>query len=205
MLSPELRAQALAGLDAPVWTMPRARSEAGSPATQEHVGLRNRLRGFLAIANLACLGAVVAGCLWFGLPQSLGGRADWVLVSGTSMLPRLHTGDLVLTERRSSYHVGEVVAYRVPKGQVGAGFVVIHRIVGGNGMTGWRMKGDNRTAPDLWYPTNQDVLGQGLRIPDAWFVFRFLHTPLFLGLLAGFGVFFWIALARRTGSRTPGR
>ena len=147
VLSPELRAQALAGLDAPVWTRPRARSEAGSPATQEHVGLRNRLRGFLAIANLACLGAVVAGSLWFGLPQSLGGRADWVLVSGTSMLPRLHTGDLVLTERRSSYHVGEVVAYRVPKGQVGAGFVVIHRIVGGNGTTGWRMKGDNRTAP----------------------------------------------------------
>ena len=89
------------------------------------------------------------------------------------MLPRLHTGDLVLVEHQSGYHVGEVVAYRVPKGQVGAGHVVIHRIVGGNGRTGWKMKGDNRTAPDLWYPTNHDVIGaKQLRIPDAWFVLR---------------------------------
>jgi signal peptidase I len=150
----------------------------------------------LPLVKLAALAALVAACLWFALPQSLGGRAAWVLVSGTSMLPRLHTGDLVLVERRPSYHVGEVVAYRVPKGQVGAGHVVIHRIVGGNGRTGWRMKGDNRTAPDLWYPTNRDVIGaKGLRIPDAWFVLRIFHMPLLLALFAGCGVFFWIALS----------
>jgi len=146
---------------------------------------------------LAAQLAFVAALLWFCLPQALGGRAGWILVSGTSMLPHLHTGDLVLVERQSGYHVGEVVAYRVPKGQVGAGFVVIHRIVGGNGRTGWRMKGDNRSAPDLWYPTNRDVVGARLlRIPHAWLVLRFLHTPLFLALLAGFGVFFTIAFTR---------
>src|SRR5206468_2138322 len=96
-------------------------------------------------------------------------------------------------ERRARYHAGEVVAYRVPKGEVGAGHVVIHRIVGGNGRTGWRMQGDNRTAPDLWHPTNADVVGAKLlRIPDAWLVLRFFHTPLMLGLLAGFGVVFWL-------------
>jgi signal peptidase I len=147
------------------------------------------------VAVLVAQLALVATLLWFGLPQTLGGRAGWVMVSGTSMLPRFHTGDLVLVEHRSSYHVGEVVAYRVPKGQVGAGHVVIHRIVGGNGRTGWTMRGDNRTAPDLWYPTNRDVIGsKALRIPHAWFVLRLLHTPLLLGLLAGFGVFFWFAL-----------
>jgi len=146
---------------------------------------------------LAAQLAFVAALLWFCLPQALGGRAGWILVSGTSMLPHLHTGDLVLVERRSGYHVGEVVAYRVPKGQVGAGFVVIHRIVGGNGRTGWRMKGDNRTAADLWRPTNRDVFGAKLlRIPHAWLVLRFFHTPLFLALLAGFGVFFAIAFTR---------
>lgn len=150
----------------------------------------------LPLAKLAALGAVAVTCLWFGLPQGLGGRAGWVLVSGTSMLPRFHTGDLVLVEHRSSYHVGEVVAYRVPKGQVGAGHVVIHRIVGGNGATGWRLKGDNRTAPDLWYPTNHDVIGaEQLRIPDAWFVLRIFHMPVLLALFAAFGVFFWIALS----------
>jgi signal peptidase len=155
---------------------------------------RERLRVPFAIAKLGALGALIVTCLWFGLPQSLGGRADWVMVSGTSMLPRFHTGDLVLVEHQSSYHVGEVVAYRVPKGQVGAGHIVIHRIIGGNGSKGWTMKGDNRTAPDLWYPTNHDVIGaKSLRIPDAWFVLRVFHMPVLLALFAGFGVFFWIA------------
>ncbi len=56
------------------------------------------------------------------------------------------------------------------------------------------MKGDNRTARDLWYPTNHDVIGAKLlRIPDAWFVLRVFHMPVLLALFAGFGVFFWIA------------
>src|SRR5215471_19442388 len=123
---------------------------------------RARLPGVKPVLALLAQLALLVVLLWFCLPQALGGRADWVLVSGTSMLPNLHTGDLVLVERRSGYHVGEVVAYRVPRGQVGAGYVVIHRIVGGNGRTGWRMKGDNRTAPDLWNPTNRDVIGARL-------------------------------------------
>jgi len=163
-------------------------------AARPRLRLRDRLRLPLALAKLATLACVIATCLWFGLPQSLGGRADWVMVSGTSMLPRFHTGDLVLVEHRSSYHVGQVVAYRVPKGQVGAGHVVIHRIIGGNGTKGWTMKGDNRTARDLWYPTNHDVIGaKTLRIPDAWFVLRVFHMPVLLALFAAFGAFFWIA------------
>lgn len=146
------------------------------------------------VALIAVQLAIVGALGWYCLPQRLGGRADWVMVSGTSMLPRLHTGDLVLVEHQASYQVGEVIAYRVPQGQVGAGYVVIHRIIGGNGQTGWLMKGDNRTAPDLWHPTNHDVIGSKvLRIPDAWFFLRLLHMPLMLGLLAGFAAFFLIA------------
>jgi signal peptidase I len=158
-----------------------------------------------AIARAASLIALATALLWFGLPQNLGGRAEWVMVSGTSMLPRFHTGDLVLVEHRSSYHVGEVVAYRVPQGQIGAGHVVIHRIIGGNGKTGWRVKGDNRTAPDLWYPTNHDVIGaKELRIPDAWFVLRLFHMPVLLGLFAAMGVFFWIALSGESDGEKEG-
>jgi signal peptidase len=158
--------------------------------------IRPRLPHAKAVALIAVQLVCAVALLWFCWPQSLGGRAGWVLVSGTSMLPRLHTGDLVLVERQSSYHVGEVVAYRVPKGQIGAGHVVIHRIIGGNGTTGWRMKGDNRTAPDLWHPTNKDVVGaKDLRIPHAWFVLRIFHMPVLLALFAACGVFFWIALS----------
>jgi signal peptidase I len=166
-----------------------------SVAIPHSAAARPRLGHARSVTLIAAQLAVVAALLWFCLPQALGGRAGWVLVSGTSMLPRLHTGDLVLVEHRASYHVGEVVAYRVPKGQVGAGHVVIHRIVGGNSRTGWKMKGDNRTAPDLWYPTNHDVIGSKvLRIPDAWVVLRVLHMPVLLGLFAAFGAFFLIAL-----------
>src|SRR6476646_4106501 len=87
--------------------------------------VRPRLAHARTVALIATQLAFVAALLWFCLPQALGGRAGWVLVSGTSMLPHLHTGDLVLVEHRSSYHVGEVVAYRIPKGQVGSGHVVI--------------------------------------------------------------------------------
>jgi len=157
---------------------------------------RTRLPSVKLVALIAAQVAVVATLLWFCWPQTFGGRAGWVLVSGTSMLPHFRTGDLVLVEHRSSYHVGEVVAYRIPKGQIGSGHVVIHRIIGGNGSTGWTMKGDNRTAPDLWYPTNHDVLGsKQLRIPDAWFVLRVFHMPILLALFAGLVVFFWIGFS----------
>ena len=154
------------------------RSSVAIPPT---AAARLRVPHAKAIALIAAQLALVAAMLWFCWPQGLGGRSGWVMVSGTSMLPRLHTGDLVLVEHRSSYHVGEVVAYRVPRGQIGAGHVVIHRIVGGNGRTGWRV--------------NRDVTGSKLlRIPHAWFVLRLLHMPVLLALFAAFGVFFWLAL-----------
>ncbi|HET7354835.1 MAG TPA: signal peptidase I [Gaiellaceae bacterium] len=167
-----------------------------SVALPPEAGVGPRLPYARKIALIGVQLALVGTLGWYCLPQRLGGRAAWVMVSGTSMLPRFHTGDLVLVEHQSSYHVGEIVAYRVPKGQVGTGFVVIHRIIGGNGRTGWRMKGDNRTAPDLWYPTDHDVIGSKLlRIPHAWFFIRLLHMPLILGLVAGFAAFFAIAFA----------
>jgi signal peptidase I len=158
--------------------------------------VRPRLGHARTVVLIATQLAFAVALLWFCWPQTLGGRAGWVMVSGTSMLPHLHTGDLVLVEHRASYHVGEVIAYRVPKGQVGAGHVVIHRIIGGTGTTGWRVEGDNRTAPDLWHPTNHDVIGaKQLRIPDAWFVLRIFHMPVLLGLFAAIGAFFWIAFS----------
>jgi signal peptidase len=167
-----------------------------SVAIPHGAGVRPQRRYGRTVVLVAAQLAIVAALGWYCLPQRLGGRAAWVMVSGTSMLPHLHTGDLVLVDRQSSYHVGEVVAYRVPKGEVGAGYVVIHRIIGGNGRTGWRMKGDSRTAPDLWYPTDHSVIGSKLlRIPHAWFFLRLLHMPLMLGLFAGVAAFFAIAFA----------
>src|SRR2546423_8059223 len=151
--------------------------------------MRNSLRVPFERANKAAgVALVVVVCLFwahFLRPDSLGGRAGYVLVSGQSMEPRYHTGDLVVVHRHASYHVGQVIAYRVPKGDAMAGAQVIHRIVGGDARRGFVVEGDNRTQPDVWRPTAGDVVGaKTLRIPNAIVILQYLRSPIFLALLA---------------------
>lgn len=140
-------------------------------------------------------------------PLALGGPASYVRVAGTSMEPGLHTGDVVLTRRRTAYRRGDVVAYRVPAGSPGAGHVVIHRIVGGDGRNGFRLRGDNRADNDLWRPRTADVLGaQRLRLPGVAHAAALVLSPPGLGLLAAFAAFILVAVPAQAGSaRTPRR
>ena len=136
--------------------------------------------------------AIVVVLFWahYLRPQALGGNAGYVLVSGQSMEPRYHTGDLVLVLKQKSYHPGELIAYRVPKGDPMAGAQVIHRIVGGDAKHGFIVRGDNRTAPDVWRPKSGDIIGaKALRLPDAIVVLQYLRSPIFLGILAAAFVF----------------
>jgi signal peptidase len=140
--------------------------------------------------SLLFVAALLVGWAIYVRPQALGGPAGYVLVSGRSMLPRYHTGDLVLVERRASYHLGQVIAYRVPKGDPMAGAQVIHRIIGGNATQGFVVQGDNRTAPDVWRPKPVDIVGaKALRVPNAVLVLQFLRSPVLLALLAACFVF----------------
>ncbi len=148
---------------------------------------------------------VVAFLFWaqYLRPQSLGGNAGYVLVSGQSMEPRYHTGDLVLVEQRHTYHAGEVIAYRVPKGDAMAGAQVIHRIIGGDARHGFVVRGDNRTAPDVWRPRARDIVGaKVLRLPDAIVVLQYLRAPLFLALLAAAFVFVHVLAGGRSKDRS---
>jgi len=153
------------------------------------------------VTNAAGLLLVLASIVFWALvlrPQSLGGPAGYVLVSGKSMLPRYHTGDLVLVEKRAHYHVGEVIAYRVPKGDPMAGSQVIHRIVGGDAEHGFVVQGDNRTAPDVWRPKPADIVGaKVMRFPNAVVVLQFLRSPLSLALMAA--AFVFVRMLLRTG------
>lgn len=93
-------------------------------------------------------------------PQTLGGKASYVKVDGHSMDPTYHFGDLAIVRKQSSYNIGDPVAYRIPKGEFGAGAMVIHRLIGGDGVNGFTTKGDNRTIADEWHPRNSDVVGR---------------------------------------------
>jgi signal peptidase len=155
------------------------------------------LRKPVNIAFLVLLTAVLTAW-WVELRPTtfLGGPASFVTVKGTSMLPTLKTGDFVLAEAQPAYHVGAVVVYSVPDSQkVGAGAVLIHRIVAGNATVGFTLKGDNNQAPDPWTVPRSDVLGKEvLVIPGFGSTLLVLRSPLFAGLAAAL-IAMWLVIS----------
>lgn len=136
-------------------------------------------------ATLVLTLLVAAGWLVFLRPTSLGGPADYIVVSGTSMLPTFKPGDLVVVRRARSYHRGDVVTYRVPHAQPGAGARVIHRIVGGSPSTGFVTKGDNNGYTDLWRPKRSDVVGRRwVAVPGFGRVLVGLRRPIVVASVA---------------------
>lgn len=136
-------------------------------------------------ANTTIVGLLVV--LWaFTLrPQALGGPAVFVAVRGSSMLPTYEHGDLVVVESAATFHVGEVVAYRVPAGHIGAGKIVMHRIIGGDGTSGFRLQGDHNSAPDPWQPRQADMVGVATwRLPNAGRLIDLVQHPVILAGLA---------------------
>ncbi|MGB7818645.1 MAG: signal peptidase I [Ornithinibacter sp.] len=150
---------------------------------------------------LSILALTVGAVLWALLlrPTALGGPTTLVIVSGTSMEPTLHGGDLVVTRARGSYDVGDVVTFRVPEGGPGAGDLVIHRLTGGTPEGGFTTQGDNRDRPDDWTPTEDDVVGsEWFAVPGAGSVLARLHDPTLLAALAG-GMTVTVVLMREPG------
>ena len=118
-------------------------------------------------------------------PTSLGGPATYVVVRGDSMLPDYHSGDLVVLRAASGYSAGDVVGYRVPDGEIGAGHVVLYRIVAGDGAGGFTVEGDNNPAPDPWQPRNRDVAGKlWVLVPGLGRAIELAHQPAIAGAIA---------------------
>jgi signal peptidase len=169
----------------------------GEGATVGRVSeLLRSLRRPVNIAFVVVLVAVVS-VWWVALrPTSwFGGSATFITVKGTSMLPTLKTGDFVLAEAQPSYKIGDLVVYRVPRGQIGAGDDLIHRIVAGNATTGFTLKGDNNPAPDPWIVPRSDVLGkEALAIPGLGNSLLVIRSPLFAGLAAAL-IAMWLVIS----------
>lgn len=144
------------------------------------------------IAALVLAGlALVAWAVWLR-PESVGGRFDYVIVGGRSMLPTLHGGDLVMVERQPIYRVGDIVAYHIPDG-VFRGRRIIHRIVGGNAEQGFDMRGDNNGNDDQWHPRPVNIDGKlSKRLPGAGRVVAVARTPAVLAAVVGGFVFAFV-------------
>jgi signal peptidase I len=144
--------------------------------------------------------AILAWAVWLR-PESAGGRVDYVIVGGRSMLPTLHGGDLVVVQRKPAYRVGDIVAYHIPDG-VFRGRRIIHRVVGGNAGDGFVMRGDNNVDDDLWHPRPADVDGElWKRLPAAGRLVAVARTPGVLAAVAGGFVFAFVMTWER---RSPG-
>ena len=124
--------------------------------------------------------AVALFALWFVLlrPLFLGGPAGYIIISGQSMEPALHSGDFVVTAKKDIYDRGDIVAFRA------SGSTVIHRIVGGTATEGYVVQGDNKEAPDMWRPTADQILGKmRLHVPGGGRYVLALRQPLVFALV----------------------
>lgn len=162
--------------------------------------------GFLKLLRTAAQVVLLLGIAVLLWPATLGGKVHYVMVSGTSMEPHMHTGDLVLVREQDHYGVGDAVAYRIPAGETGEGSVVIHRITGGDAEVGFETQGDNRDRADVWRPTAADVLGKRqLLVGRAGTAVGQLRNPVPLALLAGAFAFSSVAWRPRANAEAaPG-
>jgi signal peptidase len=111
------------------------------------------------------------------------------VVLTNSMEPTIKPGDIVITANsvRVVPQIGSVIAYQARQFNGTPVGVFTHRIIGGDAVGGWMMKGDNNPSPDIQKPKGADILGTViLTIPKLGLLFnrRLLFTliPLLVGL-----------------------
>jgi signal peptidase len=102
------------------------------------------------------------------------------------MEPGLHSGDAVVALEQDSYGVGDAVVFQIRRGEPGAGSRVIHRIVGGNAVDGFKVQGDNKDLPDFWRPTESEVIGKmWFSVPNLGNYSLWLRSPINIAAVAG--------------------
>ncbi|HLS46841.1 MAG TPA: signal peptidase I [Ornithinicoccus sp.] len=137
------------------------------------------------IISAALLALLVLGWALSLRPVALGGPATYVVVTGQSMEPTYHDGDLVVLRAQDAYAVDDVVTFAVPEGIPGAGALIIHRIIGGT-EEAFAVQGDNNPRPDEWTPSEGEILGaQWFSVPSGGKLLREAMNPAALAAAAG--------------------
>ena len=114
------------------------------------------------LATYATIGGYVfAAVLVTFSAASMTGYVKARIVLTGSMEPSIKPGDIVITadSKRVVPQVGSVVAYQARQFDGTPVGVFTHRIIGGNAVDGWRLKGDNNPSPDIQTPKGNDILG----------------------------------------------
>ncbi len=133
-------------------------------------------------AVLMALLLVAAGAIWVACaPAQVGGKASYVIISGVSMEPHFHSGDLVIVQQASAYRVGDIVAYR----NADIGGNVFHRIVGQE-LGRFILQGDNNGWLDSYQPTRDEIIGTlWVHLPQVGKAVRWVRVPLNMAFTVG--------------------
>lgn len=162
-------------------------------ATRRAVGLDREARGrddgdrtplWRRALSLVFTIAVVAGAVYLW-PAMLGGSTRLVIVSGDSMEPTYDLRDIVVVRDSGNTQIGDVVVFEVPDGEA-EGMLVIHRVLERNDEGFFITQGDNRTTPDQWQLTEEDIVGKPLaHIPQGGAALGFIQNSWVIALLVG--------------------
>ncbi len=135
----------------------------------------------------------LASSAWLLWPTALGGRAQFVIVQGSSMEPLYSSGDLLYARRTDNYEVGDVAVYSIPQGEPGADSLVVHRITSQNPDGSFTMTGDNRTTSDSSRPTTRDMVARPTANLGQLPTRLIILMPLLLSMTFGVSVawFLW--------------
>ncbi len=149
----------------------------------------------------AALLLALLGAAWvIFAPTRFGGQAAYVIISGISMEPSFHRGDLAILRVEDDYAIGDVVTYRHPT--IGP---IIHRIIKRDGDR-FVFKGDNNSWIDEYHPAQDELIGKlWIHLPAAGVLVEQLRIPRNMAaLVAVMGV---VVMTTGTGSvgRRPRR
>jgi len=124
------------------------------------------------------LGLLALGCVMLA-PIPMGGQATYVIISGNSMEPNFHLGDLAIVHQETTYQIGDIVTYQNAE----LGKNVIHRIIGlepGH----FILKGDNNSWIDSYHPGGNEIVGKlWIYIPGMGKIIEWTRIPINLAII----------------------
>lgn len=139
------------------------------------------------------LGYALSGILISFSVLSASGFVKARIVLTGSMEPMINPGDIVLLAPtpRTQPELGDVAAYTARRFSGESVGIFTHRIIGGDPVNGWLMKGDNNPTPDVQKPKAEDISGV------VFFVIPWigkLMAPKMLMILIPVGVGIWLII-----------
>ena len=162
-------------------------------APPERIATPAQMRTNKINAVIKFLGYVLSAILIsFSVLSASGFMKARIVLTG-SMEPVIKPGDVVLLAPtpRTQPKLGDIVSYTARRFSGESVGVFTHRIIGGDPVNGWLVKGDANPSPDVQKPKAEDVSGV------VFFVIPFigkLMAPKMLMILIPVGVGIWLII-----------